>query len=81
MDFIHVVHVYATTMCDVRVKIEMESRCVEEDELDSECFLIPRAHLSSIIQHSPYDNELPVGCGYEYMKCNAIGHSQQPAKG
>ena len=30
--------VYETTTCDVRGKIEMESRCVE-DELDSECIL------------------------------------------
>ena len=26
-----------------------------------------------------YNNKLPAGCGYHYMKCNATGHSQQPA--
>ena len=40
---------YATTTCDVREKTEMESRSVE-DNLDSQYFfLIPTAHLSSII--------------------------------
>ena len=26
-----------------------------------------------------YDDKLSAGCGYKYMKCNAVDHSQQPA--
>ena len=39
--------------------------------------LISSLHTSA----APYDDKLPVGCGYRYMymKWNAIGHSQQPA--
>ena len=26
-----------------------------------------------------YNIKLPTGCGYQYLKCNTIGQSQQPA--
>ena len=26
---------------------------------------------------APYGGKLPAGCVYKYMKCYAIGHSQQ----
>ena len=32
-----------------------------------------------IYSAAPYDDKLPAGCGYKCMKCNANGHSQQPA--
>ena len=51
----------------------------------SNCSLLWSCFLSDLFNkymHNgavPYNNKLPAGCGYKYMKCNAIGHSQQPA--
>ena len=25
---------------------------------------------------APYNDKLPAGCGYKYMKCNATGHGR-----